>query len=474
MNSFVFVKKNYLNYLSHCTVTKRNGLSDTFSMEKILSGVDKSAQRSGPKFSKLTEEEKETFVENLMSQFYIYDIKDGDTMATYFIEDKVSKVLGEMYPEIQKTYNSYNSWKSTYADSFCKVKSEIEDVYLRGDRSNANTDSQFVSTKRCIGYNIFNKELYQMNFMTPIELKECKDGYIYIHDMVARNDTHNCMLFRMEDVMKNGFEMGDMWYTEPNSLASAFNVMLATIKSAAAQQYGGFTVPRIDTLLAYYAQKSYEMYLTEEIEFAKSTMLASLPVMYKNTGETKEDYDEKLRNIKNEVKKLCEEKAKLKVRRDFEQGFQAMEYDLNTIGSSRGDYPFVTVTFGLDTSVFGKMATKLILEVRKNGEGKSGQKKIVAFPKLVFLYDENLHGEGKESYDLYQAALECESAAMYPDMLSLTGEGYVPSIYKKYGLAISPMGKNDTTAHVKPSEPQRGCQRYILNGTVGNDSLNVG
>ncbi len=443
MASFIFDKKEYLNYLSNCTVTKRNGFSDTFSMEKILTGIDKSARRTGRDV--LSEEEKEKFVEELMSDFCIYNIKDGDTITTYYIENMVSKVLSEQFPDIQKTYNDYNSWKSTYADSFCKVKSEIEDVYLRGDRSNANTDSQFVSTKRCIGYNIFNKELYQMNFMTPTELKECRDGYIYIHDMVARNDTHNCMLFRMDDVMRNGFEMGDMWYTEPNSLASAFNVMLATIKSAAAQQYGGFTVPRIDTLLAHYAKKSYDKHVKEYREFFP------------------ERYQYKIK-----------EYAMHKVEEEFRQGFQAMEYDLNTIGSSRGDYPFVTVTFGLDTTIFGKMATKLILEVRKNGEGKLGQKKIVAFPKLVFLYDENLHGEGKESYDLYQAALECESAAMYPDMLSLTGEGYVPSIYKKYGLAISPMGKNDTTAHVKPSEPQRGCQCYILNGTVGNDSLNVG
>ena len=62
------------------------------------------------------------------------------------------------------------------------------------------------------------------------------------------------------------------------------------------------------------------------------------------------------------------------------------------------------------------------------------------FPKLVFLYDKNLHGEGCELYDLYKAGVECSKKAMYPDWLSLTGDGYVASMYKKYKKVISPMG----------------------------------
>ena len=86
------------------------------------------------------------------------------------------------------------------------------------------------------------------------------------------------------------------------------------------------------------------------------------------------------------------------------------------------------------------MATKIMLEVRKNGQGKEGHKKPVLFPKLVFLYDENLHGPGKEMEDVFEAGIECSSKTMYPDWLSLTGEGYVASMYKKYGEIVSPMG----------------------------------
>lgn len=409
------LKPDY-NRFNSCKVIKRNGTYDTFDINKILSGVEKSAKRTAHNFSKLDDNFKDTFVDELFDRFVIYDVKDGNTIQSYFIENCVDDVLGEMAPEIKKTYDNYNFNKSKYADSFMRAKAEVEETFLRGDRTNANTNSQLASTKRCIGYNIFNKEMYQMDFLTPQELQECRDGYIYIHDMVARKDTFNCCIVRMHDVVDGGFVMGDMDYTEPTRLDSAFNVILAVTKSAAAQQYGGFTIPRFDTLIAKYAEKEYTECIHEYFKFVP------LSAQVKEIAEKAEDY------------------AIYKVRRALEQGFQAMEYDLNTVGSSRGDYPFVTITFGLDTSKFGRMAVEAMLEVRKNGEGIPGKKKIVAFPKLVFLYDEELHGEGGVNHDLYLKAVECESKAMYPDMLSLTGEGYVASIYKKYKLAISPMG----------------------------------
>lgn len=140
------------------------------------------------------------------------------------------------------------------------------------------------------------------------------------------------------------------------------------------------------------------------------------------------------------IVKNADKYATKKVERDFYQGWQGIEYKLNTVGSSRGDYPFVTMTFGLDTSKFGKMASITFLNVHKEGQGKTGNKKPVLFPKLVFLYDENLHGKGCINEDVFDAGIECSMKTMYPDWLSLTGEGYVASMYKKYGTVVSPMG----------------------------------
>ena len=80
------------------------------------------------------------------------------------------------------------------------------------------------------------------------------------------------------------------------------------------------------------------------------------------------------------------------------------------------------------------------LNVRRRGQGKEGNKKPVLFPKLIFLYDENLHGEGKELEDVFEAAISCSQKSMYPDYLSLTGDSYVGEMYKKYGEVVYPMG----------------------------------
>src|SRR5699024_2538672 len=180
------------------------------------------------------------------------------------------------------------------------------------------------------------------------------------------------------------------------------------------QQYGGFTVPEVDKILAPYAQKSYDKYVQEFLKYS----------------------DENWRG--REEKAI--EYALDKVRRDFDQGWQGIEYKLNTVGSSRGDYPFVTVTLGLGTGQFEKMCNISLLEVHKGGQGKAGHKKPVLFPKIVFLYDENLHGPGKCCEDVFEAGVDCSAKTMYPDWLSLTGKGYIASMYKQYGKVISPMG----------------------------------
>lgn len=219
----------------------------------------------------------------------------------------------------------------------------------------------------------------------------------------------NCCLFNVKDVLTGGFEMGNLWYNEPKTLEVAFDVIGDIVLSAASQQYGGFTVPSVDLLLEPFAEKSYEKYYRRYIDMGLTARIA-------------------------------DREAMKDIQKDFDQGFQGWEYKFNTVASSRGDYPFITMTFGTGTGKFAKIASITMLNVRRKGQGKKNCKKPVLFPKLVFLYDENLHGAGKELEDVFEAGILCSSKSMYPDWLSLTGEGYVAEIYKKYGAIISPMG----------------------------------
>lgn len=233
------------------------------------------------------------------------------------------------------------------------------------------------------------------------------------HSFLLENGipTGNCSLFDMSKVISGGFEMGNVWYNEPKTLDVAFDVISDVTISAAAMQYGGFTIPRVDTILAPYAEKSYQKYKEEYFTFCD-----------------------------NPTEEKADEYATAKVYRDMEQGFQSWEYRFNTVGSSRGDYPFISISFGIGQSKWETMASSVIMKVRAGGQGAPGHKKPVLFPKLTFLYDENLHGEGKPFEWLFDEAVECSSKAMYPDFLSLTGEGYIPSMYKKYGQVVSLMG----------------------------------
>ena len=404
-------------------VVKKDLTVEPFNDQKIVDAVNKSASRV---MVELTNDDYKRIIDLVWDELIADDIDENATCTVEELHNAVESALDEFNPKIAKSYKDYRNYKKEFVHMMDDVFTKSQAIRYIGDKSNANTDSALVATKRSLIFNELNKNLYRKFFMTRAELQACKDGYIYIHDQSARLDTINCCLFRVGEVMKGGFEMGNVWYNEPNSLDTAFDVMGDIILSTAAQQYGGFTVPEVDKILESYAEKSYQKYYKEFFEVFDS----DIDGVYVDAFSTSEHLIEE---------KACEY-ATNKVKRDFEQGWQGIEYKLNTVGSSRGDYPFVTMTFGLSTTKFGKMASITFLNVHKEGQGKAGNKKPVLFPKLVFLYDKNLHGTGKINEDVFNAGIECSMKTMYPDWLSLTGEGYVPSMYKKYGTVVSPMG----------------------------------
>ena len=404
-------------------VVKKDLTVEPFNDQKIVDAVNKSASRV---MVELTNDDYKRIIDLVWDELIADDIDENTTCTVEELHNAVESALDEFNPKIAKSYKDYRNYKKEFVHMMDDVFTKSQAIRYIGDKSNANTDSALVATKRSLIFNELNKELYRKFFMNRNELQACKDGYIYIHDQSARLDTMNCCLFDVASVLSGGFEMGNVWYNEPKTLDTAFDVMGDIILSTAAQQYGGFTVPEVDKILEPYAEKSYQKYYKEFFEVFDS----DIDGVYVDAFSTSEHLIEE---------KACEY-ATNKVKRDFEQGWQGIEYKLNTVGSSRGDYPFVTMTFGLSTTKFGKMASITFLNVHKEGQGKAGNKKPVLFPKLVFLYDENLHGSGKVNEDVFNAGIECSMKTMYPDWLSLTGEGYVPSMYKKYGTVVSPMG----------------------------------
>jgi len=423
-------------------VIKQNGNLEKFDPNRIKKAVTSSAERV---MVNLTDEALDKIV------FKVRELLETQTSnpTVEQVHSCCEAALETINPLVAKSYREYRDYKKDIVHILDKVYKKAQVITYIGDKECANVDSALVTTQRCLIYNSLNKELYKKFFLTAAEIEACKDGYIYIHDMSARRDTMNCCLFDMATVLKDGFEMSNIWYTEPKSLQTAFNVMGDVIINTTAMQYGGFTVAEVDTVLKKYAKKSYDKWYKEYLDI-----------------KGKEYIDEASKYAWNKTVRECE------------QGYQGVEYKLNTVSSSRGDYPFVTFSFGVDQDKFAKMITKTILNVHKEGQGKKGHKRPTLFPKLVFLYDKKVHGKGGKLRDSFLCAIECSKKTMYPDYLSLSGEGYVPEMYKKYGRIVSPMG---CRAFLSPWYEQGGIEPlndkdkpiFIGRFNIGAISLNL-
>lgn len=393
-------------------IVKKDGTLVPYNPEKIVKAVSKSAARVMVQLTDKDYNEIIAKVENYINSCHC------DTINIAVMHNIVETSLDKINSLVAKSYKDYRNYKIDFVNMLDEVYNKAQAIMYLGDKENSNTDSSLVTTKRSLIYNELNKELYNKFFLTVEERQACRDGYIYIHDKSARRDTMNCCLFDAESVMTGGFEMGNMWYNEPKTIDTACDVLGDIIMMSASMQYGGWST-RVDTLLSKYCEKSFDAYYWEYIDI----------VVLDRDPHSVDMVDELARKF-----------AYDKTIKDLEQGVQGLEYKLNSVASSRGDYPFTTFALGLDNSFWGKEVSKTFLRVRAKGQGKEGFKRPVLFPKLVFLYDENLHGVDKELEQVFNEAVDCSSKCMYPDFLSLSGEGYVPEMYKKYGKVVYPMG----------------------------------
>jgi len=279
-------------------VIKKDGTLEQYNEQKIINAVNKSAQRDNFVFSSADYQLICNSVFNAIEE----EGFEEDIIPIWFIHNIVEKTLLEYFPTVGYQYQQYRNYKKDFVQMLDDVYSKSQKIMYIGDKENSNTDSALVSTKRSLIFNELNKSLYNKFFLTVEERQAINDGYIYIHDMNARRDTMNCCLFDIKNVMSGGFEMGNLWYNEPKTLDVAFDVIGDIVMSAASQQYGGFTIPHADEIVAPYAEKSYQKYLNEYY-----CAIASF------VGNPYDFYKE------------ADKYATEKVQKEMEQGFQGWE-----------------------------------------------------------------------------------------------------------------------------------------------------
>lgn len=417
-------------------IIKKDGTVEGWNGEKIKEAVYKAAAR-------VNQYVEPDVLNKLVEKVRSCLIIDRDVPTKDLHKEVIHYLKYFGLTDVANSYQEYRDYKNTYAKSFEKVKDEADNVLLLGDRENANFDSSLVSTKGSLIKGYLTKELYRQFYLSKEEKELTKRGDIYIHDMRDMlMGSVNCCLFDIGNVLRGGFSMSNVDYTEPTSVLSALQVIGDITLVATAQQFGGFTLAEIDKVLLPYAKKTYDNAFKKYFE------------------QCNMEYDESCAMAIGDL------------RRELEQGFQSLELKLNTVPCSRGDFAFTTLTFGtwdimmddLDRNIM-LMIGKTILKTRMKGHGG----KQVVFPKLVFLYDEDKINEDEDHKELFELAVKCSSKCMYPDYLSLS-HGKVADIYKRTGAITSPMG---CRAYLTEWHDKNGKAITIGRCNIGAVSLNL-
>lgn len=422
-------------------VIKKDGSLENFIPSKISVAANKAAFRCDKKF---TEQQQAQIVEAVLKKL---GNRDKTTVAD--LHEIVIATLGSLgYVDVAQSYAEYRYYKTQYAKTFEKLRQDADDVLHLGDRENANFDSALVSTKGSLIKGYLTKSLYKQFYLSKQEKALTERGDIYIHDLRDMIlGSVNCCLFDIGRVLKGGFEMSNVEYTEPKSVLSALQVVGDLTLVATAQQFGGFTLPELDKVLLPYTLKTYRSALER----------------YRGLGLAEDK---------------CLEQAEKDTRRELEQGFQSLELKLNTVPSSRGDFAFTTVTFGQwsitktthEERKWLEAIDETLLRTRRNGHGKNHQP--VVFPKLVYLYDENQVKNDDSGYSqkLYEEGIRTSAECMYPDWLSLSSKyGTVSHEFQTHGEIISPMG---CRAYLSPWANEKGEYISVGRCNIGAVSIN--
>lgn len=384
-------------------VVKKNQQVSDWDFDKILKAVNKSAKRVSKKLTDFQEVELQGIIHEKLGNRRVVEVIE--------LHEIVESSLEQVDTEIAGSYKSFRNYKQDFVAIWEDLYKKSKGIIYGSDRENANFLSTLISTKGSLVRGYLTKELYRKYYLSKDELKAIDEGFIYIHDLRDLIfGSINCCLFDIGRVLSGGFEMSNLYYSEPTSVESALQVIGDITLSATAQIFGGFTIPEVDKILIKYCKKTLE----------KQTKLA------REDGVPEEN---------------IEKVAWKRLERELEQGLQSLEMKLNSVPSSRGDFAFVTLSFGCvedsDDSEIQRLICHKILDTRMFGQK---DKAPVVFPKLVYLYSEEQH-KTPEQQELFDHVVKCCSVALYPDVLSLYN-GEVGRLYKETGKVVSPMGRH--------------------------------
>ncbi len=369
-------------------IVKRDGHIVDYDPEKIRVAIGKANEEVRGKEKATKEEIKEIikYIEDLnKKRILVEDIQD-------IIEQKLME-FGKY--QLAKKYITYRYTrelvrKANTTDKSIKELIEGENEYWNSENSNKN--AEVVTTQRDYLAGITSTDITR-RFLLPEDIVEAHDqGIIHFHDAdyFAQNALHNCELINLDDMLQNGTVINGVMIEKPHRFITAATIATQIILAVTSSSYGGATVSL--THLAPFVRLSYEKYLKK----------------YQARNLSKED---------------CEKFAMQDTKKEVEDGVQTFNYQVNSMTNTNGQAPFLSVCMYLgETDEYKDELAMIIEEFLKQRilgfKNENGVYITPAFPKLLYILEEDNINEDSKYWYLTKLAAECTAKRMVPDYIS--------------------------------------------------------
>ena len=401
-------------------VVKRDGGKTPFNADRIEVAVSKAADAVGVRDEAFCKKVASD-VEAALKQENRREV--DISVIQQHVEDCL---MSSRYKQLARAYIEYRHERDRLRELKSGLSREIRGLINQSNteilNENANKDSKVIPTQRDLLAGIVARHYAKQDILPRDVVRAHDRGEIHFHDLDYSPffPMFNCMLIDVGGMLERGFRMGNAEIESPKSISTATAVTAQIIAQVASHIYGGTTINRCDEVLAPYVTKSYMKHLKVADEWGIQDAEG-----YARARTEKECYD----------------------------AFQSLEYEINTLHTSNGQTPFVTLGFGLGTTWESRLIQQSILRNRIAGLGRNHRTAV--FPKLTFVIKEGLNRRrGDPNYDIKQLALECASKRMYPDILNYE------QVVKVTGSFKNPMGCRSFLAP------------YEENGTLIHDGRN--
>ena len=379
-------------------VIKRNGKEVKFDLSKIVHAIEKANREVAPIYqlnAYQIQAAADSVVKKIQTKSYAVNVEE--------IQDMVETAIMEMRGyEVAQKYVRYR-YKREMAR---KANSTDEDILALIDQANeelkqenSNKNPVINSTQRDYMAGEVSKDLTKRLLLPEDIVRAHEEGIIHFHDSdYYAQKEHNCDLINLEDMLQNGTVISETMIEKPHSFFTACNVTTQIVAQVASNQYGGqsFTLSHLAPFVDISRQKIREAVIEER----------------KETGE---NMDEEI------IAKIVNRRLK----EEIKSGIQTIQYQLITLMTCNGQAPFVTMFMYLDEVEKGPLRDDLAMIIeevlRQRMQGVKNEKGVwitPAFPKLIYVLDEDNIKEDAPYYYLTELSAKCTAKRMVPDYIS--------------------------------------------------------